>query len=77
MKQEQDRKLLNAVAESFFGSLKQERVQWHHYQTRSEAPQDVLEYISMFYNSNRLHSHLGYKSPREYEAQKSEMKKVA
>ena len=33
----------NAVAESFFGSLKQERVQWRHYQTRSEAQQDVLE----------------------------------
>ena len=40
----------NAVAESFFGSLKQERVQWHHYQTRYEAQQDVLNYIVVFYN---------------------------
>lgn len=67
----------NAVAESFFGSLKQERVQWRHYQTRSAAQQDVLNYIAMFYNSKRLHSHLGYKSPAQYEREKSELKKVA
>jgi putative transposase len=59
----------NAVAESFFGSLKQERVQWRHYQTRYEAQQDVLQYISMFYNSHRLHSYLKYKSPNQYEAE--------
>jgi transposase InsO family protein len=67
----------NAVAESFFGSLKQERVQWRHYQTRYEAQQDVLSYITMFYNSHRLHSYLGYKSPSQYEAEMVEMKKVA
>lgn len=44
------------MAESFFGSLKQERVQWKNYQTRVEAQQDILNYISMFYNSQRLHS---------------------
>ena len=59
----------NAVAESFFGSLKQERVQWRHYQTRYEAQQDILNYISMFYNSHRLHSTLDYMSPDEYEKQ--------
>ena len=53
----------NAVAESFFGSLKQEQIHWRHYQTRFSAQQDVLHYISMFYNSHRLHSYLGYKSP--------------
>ena len=37
----------NAVVESFFGSLKQERVQWRNYQTRYEAQQDILHYISM------------------------------
>ena len=47
----------NAVAESFFGSLKQERVQWRHYQTRYEAQQDVMQYITMWYNSRRLHSY--------------------
>jgi len=67
----------NAVAESFFGSLKQERVQWRSYQTRYEAQQDVLDYITMFYNSHRLHSYLGYTSPNEFEAQLMEVKKVA
>ncbi len=67
----------NAVAESFFGSLKQERVQWRNYQTRYEAQQDVLDYITMFYNSCRLHSYLGYTSPNEFEAQSMEVKKVA
>jgi transposase InsO family protein len=67
----------NAVVESFFGSLKQERVQWQSYQTRYEAQQDVLDYISMFYNSYRLHSTLGYVSPNDFEKQWIEMKKVA
>jgi transposase InsO family protein len=67
----------NAVVESFFGSLKQERVQWRNYQTRYEAQQDVLYYISMWYNTDRLHSYLGYKSPAQYEAEKVSMKKVA
>ena len=67
----------NAVAESFFGSLKQERVQWCHYQTRHEAQQDILSYISMFYNYKRLHSYLGYKSPMQYEIDILELKKVA
>ena len=59
----------NAVVESFFGSLKQERVQWRSYQTRYEAQQDILEYIAMFYNKQRLHSYLGYISPNDYEQQ--------
>ena len=67
----------NAVAESFFGSLKQERVHWRNYQTRYEAQQDILNYISMFYNSYRLHSTLNYMSPNAYEAQLTEMKKAA
>ena len=48
----------NAVAESFFGSLKQERCQWRQYQTRYEAQQDILQYIAVFYNNQRLHSYL-------------------
>jgi transposase InsO family protein len=67
----------NAVVESFFGSLKQERVQWRSYQTRYEAQQDILNYISMFYNSHRFHSYLGYTSPNDYEKQLMELKKVA
>jgi putative transposase len=67
----------NAVVESFFGSLKQERVQWKNYQTRFEAQQDILNYIAMFYNSYRLHSTLGYKSPNAYEVEMMKLKKAA
>ncbi|MDF1683462.1 MAG: IS3 family transposase [Legionellaceae bacterium] len=67
----------NAVAESFFGSLKQERVQWRHYQTRSEAQLDILDYITMFYNNHRLHSYLEYRSPKQFEDEKLVLKKVA
>lgn len=66
----------NAVAESFFGSLKQERVQWRNYQTRHAAQQDVLHYI-VFYNSQRLHSYLDYSSPNQYEMDMAELKKAA
>lgn len=67
----------NSVAESFFGSLKQEQVQWCHYQTRYEAQQDILNYISMFYNCYRLHSYLGYMNPNQFEMEWKKMRKVA
>lgn len=67
----------NAVVESFFGSLKQERVHWRNYQTRYEAQQDILNYISVFYNPYRLHSTLGYMSPDNYEKQLIEIKEAA
>lgn len=67
----------NAVVESFFGSLKQERVQWRNYQTRYEAQQDILDYIAMFYNGKRLHSYLGNMSPNDFERQLMEQKKAA
>ena len=67
----------NAVVESFFGTLKQERVQWRQYQTRAEARQDVLQYITMFYNSERLHSYLGYMSPNQYEIQMTGLQKAS
>jgi putative transposase len=57
----------NAVAESFFGSLKTERVFFSSYKTRDEARRDIVDYIEMFYNSNRRHSYLGYLSPKEFE----------
>lgn len=57
----------NSVAESFFGRLKDERVDWRNYQTRREAKQDILDYITMFYNNTRLHSSLGYQSPNQFE----------
>ena len=64
------------MVESFFGSLKQERVHWEYYQTRYEAQQDILDYIAMFYNSKRLHSTLDYCSPNDFERQ-HEIVKIA
>ena len=57
----------NAVAESFFGSLKKERIKKRIYKTRDLARADVFEYIEMFYNPNRRHSHLGGVSPEAFE----------
>jgi putative transposase len=58
----------NAVAESFFSSLKKERVKKHIYKTRELALTDVSEYIETFYNRTRRHSHLGGVSPEQFEA---------
>lgn len=57
----------NAVAESFFHSLKTERVKRKIYATRDEARADLFDYIEVFYNRVRLHSHLGHQSPEEFE----------
>ena len=59
----------NAVAESFFGTLKTELVDHEDYRTRAEAKQSLFEYIEVFYNQRRRHSYLGYVSPAEYERQ--------
>ncbi len=59
----------NAVAESFFHSLKTERVKRKVYKNRNEARADLFDYIEMFYNQKRLRSHLGHVSPDEYENQ--------
>ena len=58
----------NACVESFFGTLKRERVYQRRYVTREEARQDIFEYMEVFYNRQRRHSTLGYDSPVEYEA---------
>jgi putative transposase len=58
----------NAVAESFFGSLKTEWVDHEDYQTKSEERQNLFEYIEIFYNRQRRHSYIGYVSPAKYEA---------
>jgi len=57
----------NAVAESFFHTLKTGQVNHKQYQTRKEAQQDIFEYIEVFYNRQRLHSTNGYWSPVDYE----------
>ena len=58
----------NAVMESFWGTLKTERVHQEHYATRDEARRSIFEYIEVFYNRQRLHSSLGYVSPEAFEA---------
>lgn len=57
----------NAPMESFFASLKKELVHHEDYQTREEAKASIFEYIEVFYNRQRRHSTLGFKSPAEYE----------
>lgn len=58
----------NAVAESFFGTLKTELVDDEDYRSHKEAKQSLFEYIEVFYNRKRRHSFLGYLNPEEYEA---------
>jgi len=53
--------------ESFFSSLKIERVARKVYRTRDQAKADVFDYIERFYNPRRRHSTLGYLSPVEFE----------
>jgi putative transposase len=56
----------NAPTESFFNSLKNERVHGTRYPTRQAAEADVFDYIEVFYNRKRRHSTLGYKSPIQF-----------
>ena len=61
----------NAVAESFFGLLKRERVNRRNYPTRAVARADVFDYIERFYNRQRGHSYTGGLPPACYAAQRS------
>lgn len=56
----------NAPTESFFNSLKNERVHGTRYATHDEARADLFDYIEVFYNRSRRHSTLGYVSPTQY-----------
>jgi putative transposase len=57
----------NAAMESFFSSLKTERIRGKVYRTRDDARADVFDYIERFYNAVRRHSTIGYVSPIEFE----------
>jgi len=59
----------NAVAESFFHTLKTELVYQHRYRTREAARLAIFDYIAAFYNRTRRHSSVGYRSPEEHEAE--------
>ena len=57
----------NAYVESFFGTLKTELVHGERYRTRLEARLSIFEYVEVYYNRQRSHSALGYRSPEQYE----------
>jgi len=67
----------NAVAESFFSSLKEELIHRQSWATRAQARRAIVDYIEVFFNRRRLHSSLGYLSPAEYEARKIHHQKAA
>lgn len=67
----------NAVAESFFATVKVELVHDALWATRAEARTALFEYIEVFYNGERRHSALGYLSPRAFEQQREEEQSAA
>jgi transposase InsO family protein len=57
----------NAVAESFFSTLKTELIHHEKFETKKEAETKIFDYIEIFYNRQRLHSTLNYLTPEEFE----------
>lgn len=64
----------NAVAESFFSTIKTELIFHNRYKNRNQAKRDIFEYIEVFYNRIRLHSTLDYESPENYENERKTSK---
>ncbi|HEX3526522.1 MAG TPA: IS3 family transposase, partial [Thermoanaerobaculia bacterium] len=64
----------NALAESFFSTLKAELAGYGAFETRQQAHQSLFDYIERFYNPHRLHSSLGYLSPAQFERAQQERK---
>lgn len=56
----------NAVAESFFGTIKSEMIYRSTFDTRNQATSAIFDYIEIFYNRSRLHSSLGYLTPENF-----------
>lgn len=67
----------SAVAESFFGALKEELVHRQTFPTRAAARAATFEFIEVFCNQRRLHSSLGYLTPAEYEQQRHNQPEAA
>lgn len=67
----------NAMAESFFGALKNEWLHHYEFATRDQARKAILYYIEGFYNNRRLHSSLGYRTPQEAENEHYRLTKAA
>ena len=59
----------NAIMESFYRTLKRELVQDAHYENPEQARQDIFRYIELYYNTERIHSALGWLSPVQFENQ--------
>jgi putative transposase len=59
----------NAVAESFFATLKRELIRRRPWPTKAEARAAIHDYIGAFFNPHRRHSSLGYVSPMDFEKQ--------
>ena len=57
----------NSAMESFFKTLKVERIYQGRYETRAQARLDIVDWIEGFYNRQRLHSSIGYRTPMEVE----------
>ncbi|WP_435857631.1 integrase core domain-containing protein [Streptomyces mirabilis] len=67
----------HAMAESFFGALKNELVHRTTFPTHAHAHRAIVHYIEMFHNRKRLHSGLGYKTPAEVHAEYEELPATA
>ena len=63
----------NAAAESFFSTLKKEKIRRYIYKTKEEAKSELFDYIEVFYNRVRRHQHLGNISPEAYESQQAKL----
>ncbi|MDP9428860.1 MAG: integrase core domain-containing protein [Actinomycetota bacterium] len=62
----------NAMSESFWGTIKTELLYRHVWPIRHDADMAIFEWIESWYNRERLHSSLGYLSPKQYEQQHHE-----
>jgi transposase InsO family protein len=67
----------NAVAESFFATIKGEMIDHEDFQSRAEATAAIAEFIDAFYNVQRMHSSIGYMSPVEFELRLSANQEAA
>ena len=59
----------NAVAESFFSTLKNELIHHCDFRSRDEARAVIFDYIELFYNRKRIHQSLGYRTPEQFDTE--------